>query len=222
MKLLNLTVPPRTEFDNKINEILNRAEYRHLKNGIRDLIQSLQEKLSQWFQNAFDKIEFKTGPGISDKLATAFIILGIIVILALIIMIAVKISRVFEKKSRIKMILGERIGARTTPDSLREKASASLAQGDLRQAVRYDFIALLLLMHEKRLIYIDETKTNQEIYDYLKQNGFKQLQVFQGMIDTFNYLWYGHKSVEGIKYEAWSSKLNLLWNEVMNCEVKGK
>ncbi|MCM8710300.1 hypothetical protein M2651_04575 [Clostridium sp. SYSU_GA19001] len=220
--MMKLIAASQIEFNNTIDDILQRPEYRHLKNILRDLIERIKESLKNWFIDFLKRTfsNMKNVTSLADRLSTIFMIIGILVIAGIIILIALKINRSLEKKSRIKEILGEKIDSRTTPDSLREKAAEFIKSEDYRQGVRYEFIALLLLMHEKNIVYLDETKTNEEIYSYLKTRKFPNLKSFKYLVDIFNSSWYGQKSVESTDYSNWNRIVSLLWNEVMNYEEK--
>lgn len=224
MRVFSLILPTRVEFENKTNSILNRTEYKHLKNGLTDYIEKIREAISNWIVEMLKKTVLKLSPSSSvpDKLSVIFMIIGIVLFMAILIVVIVRITKAFEKKSRITEILGEKIDEKTTPNSLRAKGADSYKSGDIRQAVRYDFIALLLLMHEKSLIYLDETKTNKEIYNYLKKNSFSKLSAIEELINLFNASWYGHKNPALEDYEAWNSNISAVWNEVINYEEKNK
>jgi hypothetical protein len=220
VRLANLIIPSKGEFDAQVHEILQSAEYTHLKNPLKDFLskakEGIKEALFKWLKRSFSNID--NAAVVSDRLSTIFMIVGILVIAAIIIIIIVKVNKTFEKKRRVKEILGEKIDNRTTPSSLRQRASGFREAGDLRQAIRYDFIALLLLMHEKSLVYLDETKTNEEIFKYLRKNDFNRADVFKNISDIFNSTWYGHKAADKENYEEWSSNMGLLWNEVIKHE----
>jgi aromatic ring-opening dioxygenase LigB subunit len=215
-------MPPKEQFDSTIAKILQRPEYARLKGVVTDFIESAKEAINQWIMNMLEKLDRSNSsiPAVSDKLSTLFILIGLFVIVVVIIFIIVKFSKTFEKNVKVKEILGEKIDDRTTPVSLRHKASAFEKDGDTRQAIRYGFIAILLFMHERRLLYLDETKTNQEIYNYLKKESFLHIKVFEYLADTFNSSWYGHKAYDHKVYETWCSNLDFLWNEVMEHEGK--
>jgi hypothetical protein len=224
VRVFSLLLPTRVEFENKTNSILNRTEYKHLKNGLTDYIDKIKEAISNWIVEMLKKTVLKLSPSSSvpDKLSVVFMIIGIVLFMAILIVAIVRITKAFEKKSRITEILGEKIDERTTPNSLRAKGADSYKSGDIRQAVRYDFIALLLLMHEKSLVYLDETKTNKEIYNYLKKNSFSKLSAIEALINLFNASWYGHKNPSLEDYDIWNSNISAVWNEVMNYEEKNK
>jgi hypothetical protein len=217
MNLLTLISPSKTEFENTVHKILQQPEYKSLKLGLQDYIQMLKDYISQGIMNILKKIfsNMATNASISGTLSTVFIIIGLLAIITIVVLIAIKFSKTFESKTRIKEILGEKIDEKTTPNSLRLKAEAFAGSEDYRQAIRFDFIALLLLMHEKNLLYLDETKTNEEIYNYLKKKDFSELIIFKAMINDFNANWYGHKVWNKDLYKTWNDNINLIWNEVI-------
>lgn len=221
MKLLSLIIPSKNEFDSTVHNIFQSAEYRHFKNPLRDVIDNIKRTMKEWFSKWLQRTfsNMSNVKEISETLSTIFMIIGILVIVAIIVIIILKINKGFEKKRRVKEILGEKIDDKTTPLSLRQKASAFIQSGDLRKAIRYEFIALLLLMHEKNLVYLDETKTNEEIYRYLKKNDFSNLFDFRNLIDIFNSTWYGHKTFDENSYDRWDESMKLLWNEVIKHEA---
>jgi hypothetical protein len=220
--LFNLIIPSAGKFNNTVHNILQRVEYKHLNNGILDFINQVKEFILKLIAQLLIKIfsNLTSAPKISNNISTIFIIIGILVIVALIVVIAVKISKTFQKSSKVREILGEKITEGTTPKSLREKALNFKLQGDYRQAIRYDYIALLLLMHERNIIYIEETKTNDEIFSYLKKKEITFLNVFYELIKVFNSSWYGHKSYDDKGYEQWKLNLEKMWNEVVAYEIK--
>jgi hypothetical protein len=215
-------IPSNKEFDSTVNKILQGSEYKHLKNSLLDFVQKIKELIIQWIQKVISKTisNIPDQDAISDNLANIFMIIGLLLIFIIVVLIIVKVSKTFERKTRIKEILGEKINDKTTPSSLRHTAVSFEAEGDFRQAIRYEFIAILLLMHEKNVLYLDETKTNEEIYKYLKKNKFPRLSVFKSLINDFNSSWYGHRLCDNENYEKVTQSINLLWNEVLDYEEK--
>lgn len=222
MIAVSLISPSKTEFENTVHKVLQNPEYKGLKLGIGDYIQMVKDYIAKGLLNILKKIisNMDKATSISGTLSTVFIIIGILAIVTIIVLIAIKVSKTFERKTRIKEILGEKIDDRTTPNSLRLKAEAFAKEEDYRQAIRFDFISLLLLMHEKTILYLDETKTNEEIYNYLKNNNFSELTVFKVLINDFNANWYGHKVWNEGLYKIWKDNINLIWNEVIYHENK--
>lgn len=224
MKLLSLIVPSKSEFDNSVSKIVQSPGYSNLKNGFEDFIGSIKNAISQWLMKLLKKLfnNIEDASKVSDKLSTIFIIIGILAIIAIITIIVVKVNKTLERERKIREILGERIDEKTTPNSLRQKSQDYIKAEDYRRAVRYDFIALLLLLHEYNVVYLDEAKTNEEIYKYLKKNNFSRLEGFRYLIESFNAAWYGHKEYDKEIYKKWSSYVEAIWNEVTKHELKEK
>lgn len=224
MNLLIKLAVSQPQFEETVNNILQRAEYKHLKNGFRDLIENAKEAIGKWILGVLEKTfsNFKNAPEVSDGLSSLFLIIGVIVFIGLMGFVLASFQKSFEKKRIVTEILGEKIDNKTTPYTLRDRAVKFSKEGDFRLGVRYSFIGLLFLMHEKNLLYLDETKTNEEIYSYLKKNKFNNLKELKSLIDVFNSSWYGHKPVDEGIYETYSKTLELLWNEVVKHEEKSK
>ena len=220
MNLLFITNPSKTEFNDTVDRILQRPEYASLRRNVTNYIDRfkewIQEALSKLLSDLFANVEI--GSGISDIL----VVIALVVFTVLIVYIAVRIGRTFERRKRIKEILGEKIDENTTPASLKLKAADFAKLGDIREAIRYDFIGLLLLMHERNVVYLDETKTNEEIYMYLMRKKFNLLQQMRNCINIFNQVWYGHKSGNSDLYKEWTENAAKLWNEVNIHAAKDK
>jgi hypothetical protein len=220
----SLRIPSEIQFDNTIKDILKGVAYRHLNNPIKDLYEGVKAAIQKWLLNILVKT-FSNIPNpesLSKNVSTIFMIIGIIAIVAIVIIIIVKINKTLEKRGRIKEILGERIDDNTTPKSLRLKAETLYKEGNYREAIRFDFIGLLLLMHEKNVVFLDETKTNKEIFEYLSKKSFLHIEVFGYLSNAFNSSWYGHKHSDEESLKAWSNNINVLWNEVISYEEKDK
>lgn len=216
MKVLFNFIISKTEFDSKVREILQRSDYVQLANNIKDWVENLKERIIRWIMDLLDNTfeNMPSSKGISENLSIIFIIAGILIITGIVVFIAVRMGKVFERNSRVKEILGESIGEGVTTASLRRKASEYADAADFRMAVRYEYIALLLLLHEKNLIYLEDTKTNEEIIKSLLESKFSMLDVLQNMAVMFNASWYGHKAFLNAAYEDWSGKLKLVWEKV--------
>ncbi len=224
MKVLSIITPSSKEFESTINKILQGTEYKHLKNGLFDFIAKIKESVSQWIVKIIKKTisNIPSPDSVSNNLANILIVIGLLLIFTIVVIIIVKVCNTFERKSRIKEILGEKISNKTTPSSLRSTAKAFGEKEDFRAAIRYDFIAILLLMHEKNIIYLDETKTNEEIVQYLIKNKFIMISIFINIINDFNSSWYGHQMYNRETYDKALKSINLIWNEVIAYEEKNK
>ena len=221
VKILLLT-PPKDEFDRVIKNLLNSLEYKHLNNSFANLLERIKEAIGKWIYRLISDSDIKLSPNFAEGLSMLFLVIGILTIFCIVIYLIVKVYNVFDRRVAVKEILGERIDGRTTPESLRTKAADFAREGVFRQAIRYEFIALLLLMHTKRILYLEENKTNKEIYNSLKKSSFGMSNEFGELADLFNSVWYGHKTCEGAVYDSWKQRVDAVWKEVMGYEAKNR
>jgi hypothetical protein len=224
MILLSENFPDEQQFESTVNRILQRPGYRYLQNVFSDIIEKIKDTIARWIESLLNSTfsTLQNASEISGNLSVIFITAALLIMAGIIITIIVKTSRAFEKRKKVKEILGEKLEEGTTPESLKARASSFESKGDYRQAVRYGFIALLLFMHNRNLLYLDDTKTNEEIYSNLKKLNFKGLKVMKLAMDLFNSSWYGHKTFNSESYIGWTEELNLLWNEVVEYETENK
>ena len=205
-------IVPQNVFEDKVTDILSRKEYIHLSGFWEKIKERIIDFLKKMFEN--NSLDFDDAiVNILDNKIWFYIGLMILVLIAVVILI--KILNRFQRNPLVKEILGEKIHKTTTPDSLRQKANAYRTQGDLTQAVRLDFIALLLLMHEKRLLYLEESKTNKEIEKAIEQKKLSSTDQFHYLSETFNAAWYGKKTCDDKIYTSWLENMDFIWKEVI-------
>lgn len=223
--LLNNSTPTITEFENTLNRVLDKPSYRHLRYSVEGTLEKLKEALQQWLEKRLDSIFESRGainPATAGDISNLLMVVGLTIIFAVIIIIAVRINKTMDDTTKVREILGEQIDDKTTPTGLRRKAADYEAEGKLRLAIRYDFIGLLLLMHNKNLVYLDEAKTNEELYKALNSRGFVGAGEFKKLTALFNSSWYGHKAPHQEAYNGWKQNIGELWKEVLAYEEKTK
>ncbi|WP_432403054.1 hypothetical protein [Wukongibacter sp. M2B1] len=220
--LLHLLMTPSKEiFDETIEKILQKIEYRHLRD-YADLMERLEKRIISWIEELLRSVNFdeseivRTAPSISNGV----IIIGCVLIALMTVLIMLYIKRMIKKEKKIIRILGEVIDNKTTKESLKERAKRLKGLGKYREALRYSFIALLFQMNNANLLYLDETQTNSEITSNLRKSNFKCIELFENVTDLFNKVWYGHKKIDEEIYESWENMVTVLENGVYGIEDK--
>jgi len=216
-----LMTPGKERFDETIEGILQKLEYRHLRD-YADLMERLEEKIVSWIEALLRSVNFDEREIISaaPSISNGVIIIGSILIILIIALIVLYIKRMVKKEKKVTRILGEIIDDRTTKESLEERAKRLKDLGEYREAIRYSFISLLLQMKDANLLYLDETQTNSEITSILRKNNFKGIELFESTTGLFNKVWYGHKRIDEETYESWENMLVVLENGVHGIEDK--
>lgn len=211
----NTLLPSKETFYKVVDKIIDSSKYMHLKEK-ENILQKILEKLGKFL----DRI-FETGQGpprittyTTQNLFFVFVIIGIIALLYY--LLGTKKITVGKKK----VIYGETIDENTTYESLYQRALESEKKENYKDAIRLQFISAILYMNEKSLCFLDDTKTNNEIFKILKHKEFKGAYMFKSIGDYFQYIWYGKKEVHLEKFSWYKEKINNLFVEVKNYNEK--
>lgn len=217
---MSIIPPTREQFDITIKEILGKLEYRHLNRDYTDLLERIRNSIENWLEKWLKNRSFQYDnfENISHSLSNGFIVATVILIVVVIIVIFLLLRKMVGKDTKVKKLYGEIIDEKTTAEILIDKSNNCKDNGDYRDAARYSFIALLVKLNEKNLLYLDETRTNNEMVQSLRKNRFKYIELFEKVVNLFNAVWYGHKPMNEDKFSSWESLMDVLWNEVMSIE----
>jgi hypothetical protein len=180
----------------KLAEILQRPEYaRKVKQ--ESAIGRLWRQFVSWLGSLFPKPK-PIAPGtagIFSKVAQVFVI-----VLALAVLIFV--TRLFlprllhnrrtkrKAKEGPRIVLGERLEPDQSSTDLLSEAESLARSGDLRAAIRKAYIALLLELGERKIITLEQHKTNNDYLRAVRRIESLYPNVKQ-LTDSFELHWYG-------------------------------
>ena len=84
-----------------------------------------------------------------------------------------------------------------------------MRRGDLRQAIRALYLALLVDLHHQRLIDYNRAFTN---WHYVRQfaGAAEQRQVLRRLTEVFDLAWYGRRNCSTEQYEAFAGDVRSL------------
>lgn len=215
----------REQFDQVIDDILQEPKYQELVNEnsfrqqVRKGLKYAADQVEEWIKSIMQiRRDTPRTEELPEAIPKVFLAVAAIIAVIIIAIIIFNIVKIFRRRSEIKEILGVEILEQATPDSLKDTAIKFEQQEDYPSAVRYYYIALLLLMHESKMIFLEETKTNHEIYSYLKREKYPFAMSFKEVINVFNAIWYGKKSFNSEAYSNYKNRIHQLWSEVTDYE----
>jgi len=191
--MINLS--DKETFNKAMDKVINSYEHRGLRfnpmKWIENVLNKIIEKIIKFILN-------RDIPGLKNTesakgLSVALISIAGILIVLLAILVIYKIKKRVKGNFDIHSILGEEIDENTTYNTLKDKMEDYEKQGELRQAVRIMFIAIIFRMHEEGLLTLEECKTNKEIYENLKKSNVDFIDEFRELSNVFNEVWYGYK-----------------------------
>lgn len=208
MKLTELesaSVSDRTKDDDKrkLSEILNREEYAKPEKKEESWIQSLIREFREWLGGKLPETEEKQAPANTGYQSFSYVLTGLLfaAVLALIGFLFYKFAPFFvsdvrrrtKKEKRERIILGERLSASENAETLFDDAERLAREGNLKQAIRKGYIALLCELNDRKLVRLAQNKTNR---DYLRDVR-KRHELYKNMgelTDNFERHWYGFEA----------------------------
>ena len=199
----------KDEDKQKLAEILRREEYQKPEAKEESLFQKIYRKVLEWLANILPR------PSLPDSSASGFqsfpfvlqillyaLVLGLIGFLiyrfAPFIVNRFRQREKQEKSERV--ILGKRLAAEETAQTLFDEAEKLARQGNLRGAIRQGYIALLCELSDRKIIGLANHKTNR---DYLRDVR-KRRELYEnmnGLTSNFERHWYGFDSADQTDWE---------------------
>ena len=192
----------KDEDKRKLAEILKREEYAKPEKEEESWIQSLIRKIKEWFGEKMPQSEDRqSSPAGSPALSFVLVIVIFVLVFALIGFLIYKfapfirfnVRKRMKKEKQDRVILGERLAADENAGSLFSEAERLAREGNLRQAIRKGYIALLCELSDRKIIGLAQHKTNR---DYLRDVR-KRRELYQnmnGLTDNFERHWYGFEN----------------------------
>jgi hypothetical protein len=182
----------------RLASILRREEYnRQAAEG--NALTRIVKRIRDWINRLFPKRDrADDGKDISAVNTTAQIVVSL-VCLAVILYAAWRFLPRFLRRERRKrkpkergarVVLGERLEADESSADLLAEAETLARSGDLRAAIRKGYIALLCELHDRKLVRLEQHKTNR---DYLRavQSNTPLYEELKPMTASFENHWYG-------------------------------
>ncbi len=164
-------------------------------------------KLGRWIAEQLRKI---LPGGISVPVSNAALSLPqVVVIVAAVLLVAVVIAfvtRGYSRAARDRKLSDQEALERTaTPAEMIAAAAEHARKGDYRMAVRAQFVALLLTLHERGEIRYNRSLTNREHLRNIGR-GTPLRAALEPVVSTFDDVWYGNVPIGREGYEAYRER----------------
>lgn len=189
----------------RLEDILARDEFLHHtyeQNGFWEWIGTVIE-------NWLKRLGGVTVPGNTGEAIAAALYTGLILILLLFLILLVR-RWVRAKKRKARAPLSFRNSLKSDAVDYMRKAEEHAQAGNYREAVRFSFIAGVMLMDARRWIRAEAWKTNREYRDELRETESQAVSSFARSAFLFEQIWYGDKTADEGDYRQISAWLNEL------------
>ncbi len=193
----------KDEHKRKIAEILRRQEYQPPQEKGESLFQQWVRRFSDWLASVFPRVPAfsESSPG-AGNLTMVLQIVVVVLLIALLGFLVYKIApmisyRFGRKEKRVKgdrVILGERIAENISGKDLFGEAEGLAREGNVREAIRKGYIALLCELGDRKLVRLARHKTNRDYLRDVKVDPALHKHMI-GLTGSYEQNWYGLRSV---------------------------
>jgi hypothetical protein len=182
----------------RLAAILRREDFNK-QQAEGNALTRLLKRFREWLRSLFPRRETNQPRRESQPVNVAAQIIIALLALAVILYVAWRFLPRFlrregrkrkPKKRGARVVLGEQLGADESSADLLAEAERLARSGDLRAAIRKGYIALLCELHDRKVVRLEQHKTNR---DYLRavQSNRPLYEEMKPMTTSFENHWYG-------------------------------
>jgi len=195
-----------TPFYQAMQEVLERPKYDMLTGRSVDYWEIFWDAVGRAIINLLERITFnipETDYNLSF-ISTIFIIFTALLLLAVVIGLIFLYLRYRRKRdtkeSSVATIFDDIANRRLDYSELLRISQEHAEKGQFREAVRHRYIASLVVLHEKKTISVDRSKTNSQLARELQEVAPSLSESFKMVIDTFHLTWFGQRDIDGTTF----------------------
>lgn len=207
-------------FYEAMQEVLAGPKYDILTGRAIDYQQILMEALGRALISLLEQVRFNI-PDTRDynleAITYIFVVVAFILLLGasagVIYIILKRMGRRSKQKSAVTAIFEDIAHKRFTLPELLRLSRDCANKNQLRDAIRYCYIAVLVALDDKQTIKVDKSKTNAQLSQELALAAPTLTGPFISVVDVFQQTWFGFKAVDEIKYHKFSQDVEEILNE---------
>lgn len=191
-------------FDDAMREVLSQSRYDRLTGRALDLKQIVSDALMRILEFILKRLRFNLpdmGGFRTDIYVYVFIAVGV---LLLVVITGITLRLLARRRKAavhdLSDLFEELAQKQYTVDELLRLSQAREKVENLREAVRFRYIAVLVGLNERQVIFIEKSKTNAVLLAELNAAEPALAPVFSDVVDTFHHAWFGYKPVAAERY----------------------
>ncbi|GIN90935.1 DUF4129 domain-containing protein [Siminovitchia terrae] len=204
----------------RLQEILNKAEYKVYENQTKGFLQSWWDSAKEWIVRQLEKL-FPSHEAASAAAGPVLILIAvlIVIVLGLVVYFVVRHTR-RSRRYRDKSPLQSMSELDWTSERHLAEVLKLEKQQDYSMAARHLFLATLLYFHQKNWLEARIWKTNWEYYDELKKFNRNWADQFYHLARVFDEVTYGERKLEKEEYGQFRKEA-MEWLEEPEKTMKG-
>jgi hypothetical protein len=193
-------------FFDAMHEVLQQPRYDRLTGrrlDIRAMAEDALVRLIEWLAERFN-FSLDIGPGINTDIAAILFAAVGTAVLAVLAIVLIRRIRITKQPQMLTDVVEELVRRNLSPRDWVGLSGQYADNGQMREAVRYRYMAVLANLHMTKMADIKPSKTNAQIAAELKQTTPGLVTGFREVADTFHRAWFGHKTVESQDFDAFA------------------
>ncbi|SFL94798.1 hypothetical protein SAMN04487943_105223 [Gracilibacillus orientalis] len=197
----------RTEQE-QLNDILSKQEYQVYYEDNRSFLERIWDRVTNWIGDILTKLFDSFEP--SSTAGNLIIVLIVLIVSAVVIFGVIALIMFTARKRRLsnQQPFNKNNELDWNYDDHLQSARDYEIQADYRLATRHQFLALLLIFHEYRLLQANQWKTNWDYYEELKQTNKPLAVDFYNLALFFEKVTYGEQSITEEDYQTYKTQIN--------------
>ena len=210
-------------FYQAMQEALQSPRYFSLQGGfddVLDVVDNILDAIFDFILRLFN-VEFTGfGSGVDVEILSGIFIAIAVFIVAAIVMFCVRLFLRRRKKEAIYAdgIFEEFAKNRLSFDEIMGLAKDYDAQNNLKEAVRYRYLGMIMVFNAKEIVRVTEAMTGGHFELEAARNMPSVQSGVRNTINMYYNLFFGHKSVSAIDYEAHLAAYDAVMKEAASYE----
>lgn len=200
-------MPSSDAIETKMKEILSSPEFEVKEDY-------LMKVLLEWVEGILGSLFDHAGP--VDVTARIVFLITVVLLGGLIVFAVFWISKMVGRNYYTAKKSKETIMGPITVEQVYARGEAAAQQGDYISGIRWLFLYLLLTLHHRAYLFLDDSKTNRQYYHELMKSQYPHLTAFKTLVMQFDRICYGKQGVEEKDYLRFLGAVNGL------CEGEGE
>jgi len=199
-----------TPFDDALYQVLQTRRYDRLTGRTTSLRDTIAQRAWQLMDSLLERFDFTLSGDSAvrpDIIVLLFMVLGGVLLgVAGIVLLRMLLATRKAEVHDLSDIFEELERRAYTVAELLHLAHQAHLTGDMRVAVRYGYIAVLLALNERQVITIRPSATNALILRELQEKDPAQVPSFAAVADTYHRVWFGHKPIPPDAYAQFTTQ----------------
>ena len=198
------------EIRKTVDQILSRREFQHKeKNPIAQMINQIWESILEWvrglFKNRQPQRQSRFNPNQFSQNVELILKIALIVLAAVVLFIVIRlvIKRIYLPGKMKKSKIPKAHEFLENPESALEKMKSLMDKGLFNEAMRYLFVAVLLELHDRKIIKIEKWKTNRIYMREITASSPQLVPPMRELSAVFNGCCYGNRNIDEECMNTW-------------------